>query len=53
MDLPTLLNGHTSYVRGVALTSDARMAISSSDDTTLWMWDLAQFIGAASLPEDP
>ena len=49
----SLFTGHTSYVRGVALTSDARRAVSGSADNTLRMWDLSRCIGADSLPEDP
>ncbi|MEO0803827.1 MAG: hypothetical protein AAFY57_16340, partial [Cyanobacteria bacterium J06642_2] len=31
--------GHTDWVRGVALTEDGR-AVSASDDSTLRVWDL-------------
>ena len=32
--------GATSGVRSVSLTPDGRYAVSGSDDTTLWMWEL-------------
>ncbi|XXY21628.1 AAA family ATPase [Sorangium sp. So ce216] len=35
------LEGHTSLVYGVAVTSDGRFAVSASDDKTLKVWDLA------------
>jgi WD40 repeat protein len=35
-----VLGGHTDQVRGVAVTPDGRMVISSSHDKTLKVWDL-------------
>ena len=35
------LEGHTSWVNGVALTSDGLRAVSASRDGTLKVWDLA------------
>ena len=35
-----VLKGHTDYVRGVALTPDARKAISGSWDKMVRVWDL-------------
>jgi len=34
------LEGHTGWVRAVAVTNDGARAISASDDTTLKVWDL-------------
>jgi WD40 repeat protein len=34
------LNGHTSWVKAVAVTADGKRAISGSDDKTLKIWDL-------------
>ena len=34
------LRGHSGLVNGVALSPDGRQAISTSDDTTLKVWDL-------------
>jgi len=36
-----ILEGHTDWVKAVALTPDGRLAVSASDDGTLIMWDLA------------
>jgi WD40 repeat protein len=35
------LEGHTSYVDGVAITADGKRAVSASLDGTLKVWDLA------------
>ncbi|WP_437537458.1 AAA family ATPase [Sorangium sp. So ce726] len=35
------LDGHTNVVLGVAVTSDGRLAVSASADTTLKVWNLA------------
>ena len=34
------LNGHSHWVRAVAVTADGKRAISGSDDTTLKLWNL-------------
>lgn len=34
------LEGHTSFVSGVAVTANGRFAVSASGDTTLKVWDL-------------
>jgi WD40 repeat protein len=38
---PRTLEGHSSPVSSVAVTSDGRFAVSGSADTTLRVWDLA------------
>jgi len=51
---PVVLEGHTSSVYGVAVTSDGKTVVSGSDDKTLKVWDLetgrcrATFEGHAS-----
>ena len=35
------LEGHTNWVRAVAITPDGQRAVSASDDRTLRIWDLA------------
>lgn len=35
------LQGHTSYVTGVAITPDGQCAVSAADDQTLRVWDLS------------
>jgi WD40 repeat protein len=35
-----ILEGHSSYVTGVAITADGRRAVSASVDHTLRVWDL-------------
>ncbi|HUW31881.1 MAG TPA: NB-ARC domain-containing protein, partial [Planctomycetota bacterium] len=35
------LEGHSDYVRAVAVTADGRCAVSGSDDETLKVWELA------------
>jgi WD40 repeat protein len=34
------LHGHSSAVKGVALSADGRLAVSASNDMTLKLWDL-------------
>jgi WD40 repeat protein len=34
------LEGHTNFARGVAITADGRLVVSTSDDNTLKVWDL-------------
>ncbi|MCK5217632.1 MAG: hypothetical protein KAJ93_07575, partial [Methanosarcinales archaeon] len=34
------LEGHTDWVRAVAVTPDGRFAVSASNDRTLKVWDL-------------
>lgn len=37
-----ILRGHRGIVSSCALTNDARLAVSGSEDMTLRLWDLAQ-----------
>ena len=38
---PRILEGHTSGVRSVGFSSDGQLAISSSDDNTVRLWELS------------
>ena len=39
-ELVRILEGHSAYVLGVAVTADGRQAVSASADKTLKVWDL-------------
>ena len=39
-DYKLFLEGHTSYVNSVAITSDNKYIISGSDDNTIRIWNL-------------
>ena len=42
------LEGHSGWVRGVAVSGDGRRAVSASADKTLKVWDLDQFLCVAT-----
>ena len=47
------IDGHTSPVRAVALTSDGRRAVSASEDATLRVWDVRNGCEITSWVCDP
>ena len=43
------LEGHTDWVRAVAVTPDSKKAISGSNDKTLKVWDIESFTELSTL----
>jgi hypothetical protein len=46
------LQGHTHWVRSVALSADGRSAVSGASDNTVRVWDLASGQCRATFPSD-
>ncbi|MFI5103381.1 MAG: hypothetical protein ACHP79_00535 [Terriglobales bacterium] len=46
------LAGHTSYVTGVTVTGDGRLAVSASGDKTLKVWELESGLCVATFTCD-
>lgn len=48
-----VLTGHTAWVRGIALSTDGQILVSSSTDGTICLWDIERQIQQVLRPKKP